>query len=379
MDFCIDTKELQNIVKVLGITTKVNTIDTTGRILIEASNDGFVNFVSNNLSIGCSIKTDKVSVNEPGRVSIVYSKIKSFVTSFRPWDDISGVKEFNIHSNDKNVFINVFNVLDSGKSTKGKLVLDNFDSDSIKSPTFNDQPNFVLNSEIFKAALSKVLYSIEPNNTVQALQGMNINFNEEYIRFVGTNGKTLSEYEVANTGNLKEGTFILKYDFLMGLRRAISEETQLFFDIDDHIIKVSFNNTVFWGRKIVGHEFPTYRKVLEDFKYEVIVDKEVFISSLKPMIDVLNGDDYNRVTIEIKNDTLTFKNDVSNFVYDLNLEYDGDFVIDLNGNYLLQTIDVLKDDKLFVRFSDENGSFIFDSFNFKNQKSLIRPIRRRKG
>ena len=378
MEFSIDTKELQGIVKTLGVTAKINTIDTTGRILIEATEDGHVIFVSNNMSTGCMIRTNNVVVKAPGKVSLIYGKIKSFVTSFRPWDDISGAKKFKFKADEKNVTISVLNVLDNGKSTNGRLKLDNFDSYGIKSVSNLGQPNFVLNSELFKNALSKVLYSVEPNNGMPALQGMNINFDKKFIRFAGTNGKTLSEYEVNNVGDLDNGSFILKHDFLMGLRRAVSEETQLFFEIDDRVIKVGFNNVLFWGRKIIGHEYPDYRKILDDYKYKIVLDKEVFMSSLKPIVDVLNEDDYNRLTIEIVNGRLTLRNDVANFIYDGEFDYEGEFIIDLNGQYLLQTIDAIKDDKLIIKFSDENGSFIVDSFNFENQKALIRPIKRRR-
>jgi hypothetical protein len=44
---------------------------------------------------------------------------------------------------------------------------------------------------------------------------------------------------------------------------------------------------------------------------------------------------------------------------------------------MIQTVDVIKDDKILMQFSDDKGVLLFDSGNFEDQKALIAPLRRR--
>jgi DNA polymerase III sliding clamp (beta) subunit (PCNA family) len=53
------------------------------------------------------------------------------------------------------------------------------------------------------------------------------------------------------------------------------------------------------------------------------------------------------------------------------------FSIDINGKYLIQTIDSISDNDIIFKFSDSDGFAIFDSKNFMNQKSLVSSIRKR--
>jgi len=120
---------------------------------------------------------------------------------------------------------------------------------------------------MFKAAVDKVIYAIEPNDFHRhALQGMSVQFDKDNIYFAGTNGRVLSEYQIKNTSDLTEGTFILKYDFIMGLKRLLGEETQLFFEINDKVINVKFDNIIFTGKPLVGYTYPEYKSALTGFE-----------------------------------------------------------------------------------------------------------------
>ena len=74
---------------------------------------------------------------------------------------------------------------------------------------------------------------------------------------------------------------------------------------------------------------------------------------------------------------MTLSCDVAEFKYDGQIDYPGDFIIDINGQYMIQTVEVIKDDKIMIRFSNDDGVLIFDSGNFEDQNALITPIRRR--
>jgi DNA polymerase III sliding clamp (beta) subunit (PCNA family) len=377
MDFSIETGDLQKAIKLLSVTAKINALDPTGMVLITAEEDGIITFLSNNNSTALSFTSNKTEVRVPGAAVIEYGKIKSFVSSFHAWNDKYGVKDFHFDLTDNFLNIIVMNTHENGKISKGNLKLKIYDVNKVREPEKFGKPNFILNSNIFRTATSKILYAINPSHSNAFLQGMNVVFTKDEIRFVGTDGQRLSEYKVKNISDLKEGIFLLKYDFIMGLRRIVDSDTQLAFEFADRAVKTAFDNIVFWGTTIIGNEFPEYKHILASFDNSIVLDKEVLMSSLLPFIDILNPDDNYRLTFSLSKSKMILSCDVAEFTYDGEIDYPGDFVIDVNGQYIIQTIEVIKDDRIMIRFSDDDGVLIFDSGNFEDQNALVTPIRRR--
>ena len=74
---------------------------------------------------------------------------------------------------------------------------------------------------------------------------------------------------------------------------------------------------------------------------------------------------------------MSFYNDDARFSYGETVDFDGNFVIDVNGAFMMETLEAIDDDRVIIKFTDENGVLIFDSKNYEDQKALITPIRRR--
>lgn len=377
MEFYVETAEFQRVVSLLSITAKTNTVDTSGRICIEAKEDNTISFLSNNGSTGILVDTDKAVVKEPGEVAVLYSKVKSFVSSFSPWNESYGAKEFRFVSDQKGTFISVVNVNENGKTSRGKLKLNTGSVYDIRKPEPFKEYAFALNSAVFKDAVSKVLYAIDPSGDKAFLRGMNIHFDKDHIYFAGTNGRKLSEYKVKNASNVNEGSYIIQHDFIMGLRRALKEDYQVFFNMSGRMVQANFDGIIFWGRKVIGEDYPEYSGELEKFQHSIMLSKDILLSILAPFSDVLDNNDDNRLTIHIRDKVLTIYNDYASFEYEEDLDFDDEFIMDLNGRFLIETVDSIRDDTLLIKFSDEEGHLILDSANFEDQKSLITSIRRR--
>ncbi len=380
MNFTIETYELQRIAKILGNVAR-NTSDKSGKITIQANENNEVVFLAGRDNLGIKIVTNKVSVVEPGLLTVAYGKIRSFIFSFLPWSSDSGTKEFHFITEHEETYIKVTTVYEDGKKSNGKLKLIPDLSYTVPSVSSSNKPNFILNSNIIRDAVNKVLYAIDPTEQRMNVRGVNIVFDDKFIYFAGTNGRVLSEYKVNNVSDLKSGSFVVDYDFISVLKSIITEDTQLFFEIDvdkhDPKIKVNFNGVYYWGSQLIGHTFPDYEELLSKFSNTIIVKKQALTSILHPLMDVLNQDDYHRVTLEIQDNSMSLYNDLGSFQYAGDIEYDGNFIIDMNGTYLNQTVEAIKDEDIQLKFSDEDGLFIFDSNNFENQRALITPVKRR--
>lgn len=379
MDFTIVADELQKIMKMMVVTARANALDATGRVLIEAKENNEVVFLANNTTTALVINTDKVEVSQPGVVSIAYSKIKSFVSSFSPWNGVSGVKEFRFAGTDKYLNVTLNNFYENGKTSKGKLKLTCFNPSMISRPNEFEEPDFILNSTIFRAASNKVLYAIDPNrdSIFGALQGMNMSFDKENIYFAGSNGVVLSEYKVNNVSEMNEGNITFQYEFIMGLRRLLVDDIQLFWQIKNGKVAVNFENITFYGRLLVGQEYPKYKEAFENYTDQIYIRKDVLLDSLSPFQEVLDPEDNFRLTFEIKDKIIKIYNEQA----DVEVEQDEigglDFSIDANGKLFIQTVDAIQDDFIFIKFSNEDGSLIFDAKTYEDQKALLNSLRKR--
>jgi DNA polymerase III sliding clamp (beta) subunit (PCNA family) len=379
MEFTVSTDSLQRAIKVLGVVVRANALDATGRVLIEAK-DGTVAFMSNNGSTALSFVANDVEIVEEGVVAITYSKIKSFVTSFRPWDGESGAKSFHLVADDRNTKIVVDNVYATGKSAKGELSLTNFNPALITRPPEFEEESFSLNSTIFRAATAKVMYAINPQTDFNqpALQGMNIHFDDDSIFFAGSDGVVLSEYQVKNVSDKVEGNITLQYDFIMGLRRLLSDDINLSWEVKGNRVSIKFDEVIYTGRRIIGHEFPDYKPALEDYIDHINLNKEFLMSSLYPFSDVLDPEDNFRLTFEIKDKMLRIFNTQAKVESEQDNIVGGlDYSVDLNGKHMIQTIEAIKDDNILFKFGGEQDFAIFDSSHFEDQKALISSIKKR--
>jgi len=381
MEFKIETSELKYVIKLLSAAVVPSTTDGPGRILIEASEEGVL-FLVNNNSVAIEYLCTTAKVKTEGKTSVVFSKLQSFVLPFNNWNDKFGSKEtkFKIVEKglEKSVYVYVDNVLEDGTNFDGELKLSIWDTYSIQRPQAFRKANFILNCGLMKLAISKVLYAVNPDEVREYLQNVKVEFGNDLITFVGTNGVSLSEYEMQNMSGEKDSSFIIKYDLMSALEKTLPlDDTQLFIEVTQNRIKTKFNSVLVEGSQVIGREYPPHKSALNAFSNHLKLNKKALLNVLVPAQGILDPDDHFRLTIEVMNGKLRLYNDNVKFKSSMDLEFDDDFIIDVNGQFVKKAIESIIDDEILMKFSDSTGVLIFDSANHENQKSLITPIRRR--
>lgn len=380
MEFFVKTAEVQRAVKLLSVAAKVNTLSFEGRVLIRAEDDS-VKFLANNGKTGVSYVVP-AKVIASGETSVVYSKVKSFLMTFQPWDGETGAEEFHftMENGKMDIKTNVKHL--NGQVAKSDLKADTIRSDNIPRIDAVEEPNMILNSSIIKTAIDKVLYAVDPKNTQASYaQCICMIFTESHVSFVATDGRVLCEYKVNNECDLKEGAYLLSHEFIMGLRRIIVDDVQLFWQIDKRIAKVDFDNIIFQGyiQSInLKSEYPDYSKQFTLFNSSVEIEREMIVSGLSSFVDVLDSEDFNRVSFQIKDKKLSIKTDVSNFeVEDTNLPEDTSIIVDVDGKDMLNTLYSMSDEDVAIKFMDETKGLVFDSIGFEKQKAYVTNLMRR--
>jgi DNA polymerase III sliding clamp (beta) subunit (PCNA family) len=379
MEFNISLFELQMALKAISTVAKPSALDITGQVFIEARKDNSVVFLATNSQLFITkICYDHIEIRNYGSVCIPYFKLFSFVNSFKSWDGEKGVKQVTLKLNKRSLSVKVDNYFMDGKVACGSLRLPLYPTDKVFFPSAFSEPSFILNSDMLKSAISKVIYATDPNASRLFIQGVNMRFEEDKIYIACTDALKLSEYTIDNTSDIVDTSYLVPYNFIMVLRRLLVPETNVFFDVSASkgYVKAVIDNITLHGRLLVGDTFPDYAQSFDLYKEKVLLDREILLLGLVPFISALD-DDYKRITIELSEGVLKLYSDTTFFEYNGDLNYTGDFVIDINGQYLIQCLESFSDKQVDLCFSDEHGLFIINSPNLKDHRALITPIRRR--
>jgi len=371
MEFYVKTEEAQRAFKLLGVTAKVNTTDFDGQILIEALPDSVL-FLSNNGRSGISCEIP-ANVTTQGKATVIYSKMKSFIMTFVPWDGEVGAKEFHFISESGKLNVATATKHLNALETNSTLKLDQVRGSAFSSKVPLNTPTIILNSSIIKSAIEKGLYAIDASSTRDYVKGLRMCVVENTIRFTSTNGHVISDYAVTSEGALNEGDYFLSHEFLMGLRRILVDDAQLFLEFTKAKTVVAIDNVVYWATALHYKEYPVYLNVFTDEGPEIEVDKETLLSGLSSFVDVLDTEDNNRVTVEMAANRLALKTDNSLF------EYPGvteavEFSIDLDGTEMINTLHALGDDTLKLRSLGVNRGMVFESVGYEDHRSYVVSI-----
>ena len=376
MEFTIETSALQRALHVIGSVAKPNSVEPAGQVVIEATDKGDIIFLSTNGKTSVTSVVRDCDIKVTGVVSVLHSKLASFIGYFKPLDGKTGVENVKFKNLKGGVSVNIVNTLTDGSSTKGKLNLKFYEVYKVAVPKPFEEADFSINASILRTAISKVVYAINVNEQRPFMQGMNMRFDKNYIYFAGTDALKLSEYKVKNNGKKIEGSYIIPYRFIMSLRKIVDAESPVFFEISDTSIKAALEDDVVYGPLIEGHDYPDYIPLKDNYENSITINKDVMLDSFLPFLSTLSDDDNARVTIEMKDGKLKMFSDFSESEYAGEVEFKGEFVSDVNGNFLAQTLAAIQDDIIDFNFSDAKGLLLFNSSNFKDQFSLITPIRR---
>ena len=380
MKFNVEKEQFLNCVKTMGAVAKVSSNDVSSQVLLSAMEDGKLILLANNGNLAITNYINDVDVTKPGKACLSYYELFSFVNSFKNWNPESntGVQTLSFSMKGKNFMqVAVRNYFSKNKFSDNTLKLRLFPTEKMFYPEAFGEPTFSVMSQDFKAAVSKVLYAINPAAPRAFIKGMNIKFGEEYICFAGTDALKLAEYKVKNTGELIEGNYLIPYSFIMASRKVVTEDGPVFIEVNKNKIKLSTGSVVLHGVLVYGEAFPAYEDTFENYTHYIDIDKSVLLSSFLPYLSVLSDDDYKRLTLSLNNNTLHVYSDYSSATFE-GIPYEGEpFIIDVNGTFLAQTLETFDEDIIRMYFSNENNVLIFSDPDNLYHRALITPIKRR--
>ncbi len=350
---------LSGLQAVQNVVSTRTTLPILSNVLMKAE-EGRVEFTATDLdvTISCSVEAN---VQKAGATTI---PVKKFFGIIR---ELSS-PEIEIETDEKNV-----TSVRAGSSffkIRG-LAAEEFPP----LPKFKEDKSITLPQEKLRGMLKKTAFAISTDESRYVLNGIYLSLKDHKITMVATDGRRLALVdEEADIADKSQGEFIVP-------SKAVNELSRLLQDKGDVDVNFSENQAAFTLKgekggvliisKLIEGNYPNYRQVIPaETKERIALPREEFLHALK-RAEIMTSDKQNSVKLAFAKNQLAItanSPDVGEARETMSVNYKGkDLAIAFNPAYLIEPLNALGDDEVFIELIDElspgvlkiNGPFLY--------------------
>jgi DNA polymerase III sliding clamp (beta) subunit (PCNA family) len=374
MEFRIFVDELQNIMSRLSNVVRINEEGVTSMVMVEA-NDG-LKFKATDGSVNISINSEQCEIISKGKALFRFKDIKGYIMKFIPLIEDYGTKDFHFTADDEVGIIKTKTHFQSGKPSYRTLKFEVFNTETYPIVKGFEDPQLIVNSNILKRGIARVLHCINPSEVRKAMTGLCVTVEENKIVFVGTNGVKLAEFEMEINADITKKSYIFSYNFASILRNVLDDDAQVFMKFEGSHVYVKSNNVYMIGSLIIGESYPDYRPMF-DLESAVRFPRLDFTDSVHSVMDVLDPEDNNRLTLTFEGNTLKLKNDRVEYIQEFDVPFGKSIDIDINGEFLDSILKDFIGAELEIYFREGNNYIVFRSPENSKHTALLTIVKRR--
>lgn len=246
---------------------------------------------------------------------------------------------------------------------------------------YSDKVIIEFDGKILKEMIRKTFFSISPDESRQALNGLLLETEGDSATLVGTDGHRLAM--ISRPVNSKAGKggkagFLLPKKALSELMMLLEDDEKFCFSSHENHLAFIHGTQVIVSRKIDG-KFPNYRQVIPAGNpLKAQANREDLTHALK-RVALLADEKSKMVRFEIQKGSLTLVSDNTDLgaaVEEVAIDYEGEEVsIGLNAKYVLDILNVMDVEAVTLNLKDQNHSCLFTSVNDDQYKSIVMPMR----
>ena len=247
-------------------------------------------------------------------------------------------------------------------------------------PEYSDKVLLEFDGKILKEMIRKTFFSVSPDESRQALNGLLLETEGDRATLVGTDGHRLALITRPVTSHVGEkASYLLPKKALSELLKLMEDDDEKFeFSSHENHLAFIHGKQVIVSRKVDG-KFPNYRQVIPtDNPLKAQANREDLTHALK-RVALLADEKSKMVRFEIQKGSLTLVSDNTELgaaVEEIAIEYDGEEVsIGLNAKYVLDILNAMDADAVTLNLKDQNHSCLFTSASDDQYKSIVMPMR----
>lgn len=373
MEFKILVEDLQSIAARLSTVVKPNQDNVTSMVMIEAGED--VKFKATDGGTHLIITNDKCEIIESGKALIKLTTLKGYISKFVPLIDNYGTKDFHFVIGDLKCRIKTKTYFQSDKPSYRTLKVPCFEAEYPRIKAFGDA-QLILNSSILKRGMNKVMHCVNPNEVRRSITGVNVSIKDNGIGFTGTNGVKLAEFEFDINADLEKSSYIFSYNFASVLRSVLDDDAQVFMKFEGRNVYVKSNDMYIIGGLIINESYPDY-KAMFDLENAITISRVDFVDTAHAVLDVLDPEDNDRLTIQFDSNKLIMRNDKVESTQDFDTPFEKNLIIDVNGEYLDSILADFANDQLELHFTEGDRYIVFKDPETGKHSALLTTLKRR--
>lgn len=331
---------LNNIQIVQNIVSSKSTLPILSNILFEASGDN-LKLTATDLDIGILVTTS-ANIQEDGAITIPAKRL---------FEIIRDLPEGNV-----NILVRKNNMVII-ESQKCHFKLMGLPKDEFpKLPTLEDKKVVKIEQKTLKRMLNLTHFAISHDETRYILNGILMEFKQDTLKLVATDGRRLALIErKLNTHLNQEIKIIVPTKAIQELVRNLKDEDMVSIVLGFNQVMFDLSGMLIISRLIEG-EFPNYQQVIpQPVDNKIKIDKEGFMSALK-RASLLSTPDYQAIKLDIfKNKMVISKStpDIGESKEEIDIEYGAkELAVGFNPNYLIDVLKNLKTEDVLLELAD---------------------------
>ncbi len=240
------------------------------------------------------------------------------------------------------------------------------------------EEDFLIDKEDFIQGLKSVYFSASNSNIKPELSSVFLNFKEDNIFFVATDGRRLSEKIIKNNKKIKKETsFLIPTNSVLNVIKTFEifnniKEISIFI-FEDHIFLKHKNFEIFL--RLTDGNFPDYKKIIpEENETSLVLLKNDLLNVFKINNIFLN--EFNEVVLYTEKNFLILetKGNLGTSVNKLDVVIDGENIkYKFNQKYIIEVFNSLKEDSVEFVFN-KNKPLKIKNIGDKTFTYIVMPI-----
>lgn len=345
---------------VQNVASSRTTLPILSNVLLKAENDRLeLTATDLDVTVSCSVEA---RVKKAGATTIPVKKLFGIVREL-------GNPEVDLEVDDRNT-----TAIRSGSSF---YRINGLSADEFPPiPKFKEDKKVVLSQETVRGMMKKTSFAISTDESRYVLNGIFFSLKDHKVTMVATDGRRLALVdEEVDVSEQSQGEFIVPAKAVNELNRLLQDKGEVEIRYTDNqaafTLKDEKGFSVLIITKLIEGNYPNYRQVIpNEVKERITLVREEFLHALK-RAEIMTSEKSNSVKLAFSKNNLAItanSPEVGEARESLAINYKGrDMAIAFNPKYLIDPLNALSDDEVFLELIDElspgvlkvNGPFLY--------------------